>query len=126
MADQYEKIRKALEMGPTPGPWIVTHELRECVETVCDLVNGTWIVTAPGVKLAHWEYDAAHIAACDPDTIRTLLTERDALVAEAERLAMALRLAEEHINALTPEWYNAGQRVLAEIRAALGEENSDA
>jgi predicted nucleic acid-binding Zn-ribbon protein len=40
------------------------------------------------------------------------------LQAEAERLAMALRLAEEHINALTPEWYSAGQRVLAEIRAA--------
>lgn len=39
-------------------------------------------------------------AACDPDTIRALLAERDALAEEAERLAMALRLAEEHINAL--------------------------
>jgi hypothetical protein len=37
----------------------------------------------------------------------------------AERLAEALRLAEEHIDGLTPEWYNAGQRVLAAIRDAL-------
>jgi hypothetical protein len=79
MTDRYAKIRKALTMGPTKGPWIVTHKLRECVETVCDLVNGTWIVTAPGVKLAHWECDAAHIAACDPDTIQALLEERDTL-----------------------------------------------
>lgn len=79
MTDRYQKIRDALAMGPTSGPWIVTHELREGDEAVCDLVNGTWIVTAPGVKLAHWEYDAAHIAACDPDTVRELLEEHDAL-----------------------------------------------
>lgn len=45
--------------------------------------------------------------------------------ARAEQLADALRIAEEHINALTPEWYSAGQRVLAEIRAALEQENSN-
>lgn len=32
-------------------------------------------------------------AACDPDTIRALLDERDALLARAERLAEALRIA---------------------------------
>ena len=54
-------------------------------------------------------------------------SERERLWAEerAERLAEALRLAEEHINAITPEWYSAGQRVLAEIRAALEQENSN-
>src|SRR5690606_26966138 len=41
----------------------------------------------------------------------------------ADKLAEALRLAEEHINAITPEWYNSGQRVLAEIRTALEQEN---
>jgi hypothetical protein len=51
MTDRYEKIRKALEMGPTPGEW-------------------------------YWS---------DPDTIRALLAERDALAAKVERLAMALR-----------------------------------
>jgi hypothetical protein len=35
------------------------------------------------------------IAACDPDTIRALLDERDALAAEVERLAEALRELEE-------------------------------
>jgi type II secretory pathway component PulF len=39
----------------------------------------------------------------------------------ADKLAEALRLAEEHINSLTPEWYSAGQRVLAEIRAAIAQ-----
>lgn len=43
--------------------------------------------------------------------------------ARAARLAEVLRLAEEHINAITPEWYSAGQRVLTEIRAALAQEN---
>ncbi len=42
--------------------------------------------------------------------------------ARAARLAEALRLAEEHIGALTPEWYSAGRRVLAAIRAALEQE----
>ncbi len=52
-----------------------------------------------------------------PLTIRMQAAE-----ARAERLEEALRLAEEHINAITPEWYSAGQRVLAEIRAALEQE----
>ena len=39
--------------------------------------------------------------------------------ARAERLVEALQLAGEHINALTPEWYSAGQRVLAAIRNAI-------
>jgi hypothetical protein len=51
--------------------------------------------------------------------VAPLQAEIERLHAEIERLAMALRLAEEHINALTPEWYSAGQRVLTEIRAAL-------
>ena len=115
MTDRYEKIRKALAMGPTPGPWIVTHELRECDETVCDLVNGTWIVTAPGVKLAHWEYDAVHIAACDPDTIRALLAERDAL---REALTECLRVNETDAGDDVAVWANA----MLVARAALGQE----
>ena len=48
--------------------------------------------------------------------------ERLWVEARAERLAEALRLAEEHLNDITPEWYSAGQRVLAKIRAALKQE----
>lgn len=72
-------------------------------------------------------YEAMSALAEQPEVKpnRELLDERDALAAEAERLAMALRLAEEYINDLTPEWYSAGQRVLAEIRAVLSEGNSN-
>src|SRR5690606_26787955 len=49
MTDRYERIRKALAKGPTQGPSDATHG------------------------------DAYLIAACDPDTIRALLEERDAL-----------------------------------------------
>jgi hypothetical protein len=42
--------------------------------------------------------------------------------ARADKLAEALQLAEEHIGALTPEWYSAGRRVLAAIRAVLEQE----
>lgn len=61
MTDRYEKIRKALAMGPTPGP---------------GLGRTTQDVNA----------DASFIAACDPDTIRALLDERDGLAAENEAL----------------------------------------
>ena len=54
MTDRYERIRKALAKWPTQGPWGATHG------------------------------DAYLIAACDPDTIRALLEERDALRAELD------------------------------------------
>jgi hypothetical protein len=41
--------------------------------------------------------NAAHIAACDPDTIRALLAERDVLAAEVERLAEALEGVEQKV-----------------------------
>ncbi|HEX7039622.1 MAG TPA: hypothetical protein VF202_05885 [Trueperaceae bacterium] len=100
MADRYEKIRKALTMGPTAGPWRCEHETgggHDCWM----IYSGDWpksggIVgyythTGPrhiphvrpnieAVAIAH------HIAACDPDTIRMLLEERDALAAELEAI----------------------------------------
>jgi hypothetical protein len=115
MTDRYERIRAALAMGPTPGPW--------------EVINGTDVFTplgarnAAGVEAAvdaGWHVadcdmgssfteegkeekisyeekraNAGFIAACDPDTIRALLDERDALAAEVERLAEALRELEE-------------------------------
>mgnify|MGYP001597014142 CR=1 FL=1 len=44
----------------------------------------------PVGRLCH-EAAATLTAACDPDTIRELLAERDALAAEVERLAEMLR-----------------------------------
>ena len=90
MTDRYKKIRNALAMEPTPGPWLV-----------CPTNSGTFVkserVSGYLAEVRHCrttqdvEADANLIAACDPDTIRELLAERDALAAEVERLAMALR-----------------------------------
>lgn len=90
MTDRYERIRAALAMGPTPGPW-----------RVCHTNSGTFVkserVSGYLAEVRHCrttqdvKADAHLIAACDPDTIRELLAERDALAAEVERLAEALR-----------------------------------
>ena len=82
--NRYERIRAALEMGPTPGPW----EIKECRTDTIENAQGYPVCTV------HWYPDeryghgarAAYIAACDPDTIRELLAERDALATEVERL----------------------------------------
>ena len=93
--DRYEKIRKALEMGPTPGPCSVSRShssgnqeliiyltykdeygITENYCTVRNRLGDTWKTEA----------NAALIAACDPDTIRELLAEHDQLAAENARL----------------------------------------
>ena len=85
MTDRYEKIRAALAMGPTPGPW-----------AACRTNSGTFVkserLAGYFVEVRHCratqsvDADAHLIAACDPDTIRELLDERDQLAAENARL----------------------------------------
>lgn len=85
MADRYQKIRDALAMGPTPGPWLF-----------CPTNSGTFVkserVSGYLAEVRHCRTtqdvnaDASFIAACDPGTIRALLDERDALAAENARL----------------------------------------
>lgn len=92
--DRYEKIRKALAMGPTPGPWLF-----------CPTNSGTFVKSerVPGylAEVRHCRTtqdvnaDASFIAACDPDTIRELLEERDALGAENARLREVLEGMEQ-------------------------------
>lgn len=104
MTDRYQKIRDALAMGPTPGPWY--HGAKNGQHKYCVYDKVYWTdeygrhgetpnmvvcVSPDDGKYAN----AAHIAACDPDTIRQLLAERDVLAAEVERLAEALRELEE-------------------------------
>ena len=69
MTDRYENIRKALAKGPTPGPWV-----RDGAGVSRYDENVAVAVFCPS------DADIAFIAACDPDTIRELLAERDALV----------------------------------------------
>lgn len=90
MTDRYEKIRKALAMGPTPGPWHfggiiwvgsstgyyhVVNTDNTIIRSLRDRPSG----------------DAHLIAACDPDTIQALLAERD-------QLADALEAAREDVS----------------------------
>jgi len=99
--DRYVKIRKALEMGPTPGSrevfdlgmWDVEVRSSSTSGTICQVNNKGTLFRASedgadrvGRSQGRLLSDAFFIAACDPDTIRELLAERDALAAENERL----------------------------------------
>ena len=85
LTDRYERIREALNMGPTSGPWgfdgIASAETGLGYYSVAN-ADDTIICS-----LRHRPSgDARLIASCDPDTIRELLAERDTLSAENERL----------------------------------------
>lgn len=102
MTDKYQRIRDALAMGPTPGPW-KAHDQSESgwvdithstyATPLCYVVPHSEPLDDPAHDCKLWASrahetpaNAAHVAACDPDTIRALLEERDALDAENEQL----------------------------------------
>jgi hypothetical protein len=104
--DRYERIRAALAMGPTPGPFSASrsyspgnqelilrltykdeHGITENYCTVRNSLGDTWKTEA----------DAAYIAACDPGTIRALLDERDGLAAENEALRAEVERLQEAV-----------------------------
>ena len=92
MTDRYERIRKALGMEPTPGPWrfvgitsIGSGMGYYSVATTDNTIICNLSDRPPG--------DAHLIAACDPDTISELLAERDQLAAALEAAQMGLRYA---------------------------------
>jgi len=82
MSDRFQSIRDALAMDPTPGPWDGTDHS----------VSRLWSNGTTGIREHIALPDSAEefdpnpanmhfIAACDPDTIRGLLAERDELLA---------------------------------------------
>lgn len=95
MINHFQSIRDALAMGPTPGPW----------DGDDNSVSRLWSNGSVGFR----EYialpdnaedsdpnpaDMHFIAACDPDTIRELLRQRDELLTLAlEYRGVAERLA---------------------------------
>ena len=90
MTDRYENIREALAMGPTPGEWYWsdayhTQDGRKTWSLIGD--GGFGILSCDGEENSPQSVNTAAaelIAACDPDTIRELLAERDALAAALE------------------------------------------
>ena len=102
MTDRYKRIREALAMGPTHGPWHATKpephgtEVRGPAQVSLAWCGGATTVGEEGcysIGAAEAAANAHFIAACSPDRIRrllyyirALLDERDALEAENERL----------------------------------------
>src|SRR5690606_21273791 len=102
MTDRYERIRKALKMGPTPGPWRA--DGFEVMAARGQFYGGL-ILGADDVVVAQMvsAANAPLIAACDPDTSRALLDERDALEAENERLQAEIKALRAEVTALQHE-----------------------
>lgn len=131
MTDRYENIRKALAMamGPTPGPWSVRYDYvvqaKSFNEDRLVPIAQPYGLSVDGSDLFA---NARLIAACDPDTIRELLAERDALVAEAERLEKALKdiRSLSSINDAGDDEEYAYQAELESARAYLGIEETPA
>lgn len=117
MSDRYENIRRALAMGPTPGPRTMLAD-----EKILGLaLPGRWVVEADGAYICldpEWDEEcyeesianAALIAACDPGTIRALLAERDRLL-DAAQVALAWS---------DPDWVGY-ETVKSAVDAALGQ-----
>jgi hypothetical protein len=88
MTDRYKKIREALAMGPTPGPWSVRYDY---VVQAKSFDEGRLVpISQPyGLRVDGSDLfaNACLIAACDPDTIRAVLEERDALRDALETIA---------------------------------------
>ena len=130
MTDRYEKIRKALAMEPTPGPWHVAG-----ITSIGSGMGYYSVATTEATVICDLRDrpagDAHLIAACDPDTIRELLAERDALAAEVERLNQILGriVACDGDSAVTiragTDAFVAAREYLRRNRAALAEENSN-
>jgi len=94
MSDRFRSIRDALAMGPTPGPWYgIQYEGSRWTEIrqtrhryampIADVApysvldeNGIW-----KERKDETIANAKYVAACDPDTIRELLRQRDELLA---------------------------------------------
>src|SRR5690606_41121854 len=103
MTDRYERIRRALAMGPTPGPWSPSYDKGSTRDIfteqgklpVCMVRGVTYVGQEQYLANGHF------IAACDPDTIRELLAERD-------QLAAALEAAREDASEAKQNGYELG------------------
>jgi len=125
--DRYERIRQALAMRPTPGPWevingtdVFTHLGARNAAGVEAAADDGWYIadcdmgpsfTREGrekLPYAEKRANAALIASCDPRTIWALLDERDGLAAEVERLRREAHPAITHCANCGCDWIDNG------------------
>lgn len=117
MTDRLQELRRIAEAA-TPGPWEVVG---------LDGYGGPYALRMPhrsgrtwyGVEGIKRREDAEYFVACDPDTIRALLDERDAL---REALEMIVKMVETDGFA----WDYAMDVARAALAKARGEGASDA
>lgn len=104
MTDKHEALRAALAAGPTPGPWFADNRGKVWCRDPRELYeNGGGVAGDKALATTHvgWygegyvgfpaECNARLIAAANPEAIRALLAERDAL---REALQGVLRVAD--------------------------------
>lgn len=122
MTDRYERIRSALEMGPTPGPW----SFKDNSDGSINLFGDGRLFSAH-CRLMNKPANEAYISACDPDTIRELLAERDVLRELEERKQRDEALLRQALEALDvyreydPEGGGVADNVAAALRERLGD-----
>lgn len=135
MKDRFEALRKALEAGPTPGPWTANSRGQYWGEEEGDVVgpDGQDIDGAEFVPRVRnqettrgqaWMRDTAFIAAADPDTIQALLDDRDSWEKQAsDRTDDAVRFAQER-DALRAALGLGDNEVLVALKRPEGYENT--
>lgn len=81
MTDRYARIRAALAMGPTPGPWEPSYDKGSTRDIITQKEKYPICMVRGIAYVGQDQYlaNSYFIAACDPDTIRALLKERDEL-----------------------------------------------
>lgn len=111
------KIRKALEAGPTEGPWFTpTERLGFAVATI-----GKARICSDMPPKSDSAADLAYIAACDPATIRTILAALDAAQATVAKwettlsAVMPADFTDWHENSRT-EWPELAAWVIVNLR----------
>lgn len=108
--DKYQKLRYALSQNPTPGPW-KWWEYEDLGYCCVNPLDGGLLIAKCDVRNPfdqEQRANAALIAACDPDTIRELLDERDALAAENTRLRRGAHPAITHCDNCGCDWLDNG------------------
>lgn len=87
-ADKYAGLRAALDAGPTPGPWITDQKTSEhyayCGDALGSAVLSVDDLYTPLIDSNQKLANISYAAAANPEAIRALLAERDALRAALE------------------------------------------